>query len=139
MKLSFYITPEGKLPDTIRVRLQQVIPTFAGKRMTLELKEYQEKRSLDQNALLWSKINPHVRMVRFNFGDPVTMEQVHEDLLAEFAPTVECKKLDGTLYSRPMRSKEMSVKQFNDYVTAICARMAEFGEPIVIKDNTYAT
>lgn len=138
MKLTFIITPDGKLPEGIRTTLQRVIPTFAGKRMTLELREYQEKRSLDQNALLWSCINPHVRMVRFNFGDPVTIEQVHEDLLAEFAPTVECKKLDGTTYTRPMRSKEMSVKQFNDYVTAIQARMAQFGEPIVIKDSSYA-
>ena len=138
MKLSFFVEPSGLLPEVIRNRLKVVIPTFAGRRMTLELKEYQEKRSNDQNALLWSAINPHVRMVRFNFGDPVTMEQVHEDLLAEFAPTVQCKKLDGTYYWRPMRSKEMSVKQFNDYVTAIQARMAEFGEPIIIKDITYA-
>lgn len=132
--LTFYMQDDGKLPVGIRESLSHMLPKFAGKKLRLTLVEAKEKRSLDQNALYWAAIIPHVRQVRFDAGDPVSEEQVHEDLLSEFAPRVESKKLDGSIVIRAMRSKEMSVPQFSDYVTAIIARMAEFGNPLLIME-----
>jgi hypothetical protein len=131
---SFCVLENGKLPEGIRNTLANIFPSYAGKRLKMTISEYKEKRSLDQNAYYWSGIVPHVRKVRFDMGDPLTIEQVHEDLLAQFAPGKEAKRLDGAPYNRPMRSKEMSVGEMAEYITAITACMAEFGHPVPTRD-----
>ena len=131
---SFVMQADGKLPPGMRETLGRVFPTYAGKKLRLTIEEAKDKRNLDQNALYWSAIVPHVRQVRFDAGDPVTIERTHEDLLEEFAARVETKRVDGTVIgTRPMRSKEMSVREMADYITAVAAAMASFGCPIPVK------
>jgi len=133
--LTFQVLPDGKLPIGIRETLQRVIPTYAGRRVKLHLQEAREKRSLDQNNYLYGVIEPHVRNVRAESGDPVSLDQVHEELLSEFAPTVVYTRIDGSKATRPMRSHEMSVAQMTDYITGITARMAQFGFPVPVEDD----
>lgn len=125
------------MPSGIKETLARIFPTFAGKKIRLSIDEAKDKRSLDQNSYYWSAIVPHVRHVRFEMGDPLSIEQIHEDLLSQFAPVKTAKKIDGSSYMRPMRSKEMSVQQMAIYITAITAIMAQFGHPIPIKDEAY--
>ncbi|MBP7662306.1 MAG: recombination protein NinB [Shewanella sp.] len=127
---SFQVQDNGKLTDISRQIMANIIATLAGKRIKISVSEWKEKRSLDQNALYWAAIVPHVRKVRFDNGDPLTTEQVHEDLLAQFAPSVTMKRMDSTVYTRPMRSKEMSVPEMAAYITAITETMAAFGFPV---------
>jgi hypothetical protein len=127
MQYSFYITPDGKLPIGIKETLARIIPTFANKKVRLALEEAKEKRSLDQNALYWGVVIPLVRQFRLDQGDPVTDEQAHDDLLAEFAPRVATKKLDGTTELLPLRSRKMNVTQMATYITAIEGRLSQFG------------
>lgn len=127
---TFIMQQDGKLPVGMKDTLGRVLPSYAGKKIKLSINEAKDKRSLDQNSYYWVAIVPHVRQVRFDNGDPMSIEATHEDLLNEFAPTVECKRIDGSTYTRPMRSKEMSVDQMAQYMTAITARMAQFGNPI---------
>lgn len=128
------VQPDGKLPVGIRETLARVFPSYAGKKIRLSIQEAKEKRSLDQNALYWVAVVPAVRAARLDMGDPLTLENVHEDLLAQFAPTVTGKRMNGSIYTRPMRSKEMSVPQMAEYMTAIIAWMAQMGYPIETKD-----
>ena len=132
---TFIVQPDGKLPIGMKETLGRVIPSYAGKKVRLGLEEARDKRSLDQNAYYWAAIVPHVRMVRLEMGDPVTIEHTHEDLLAEFAPTVTSKKTNGASYVRPMRSKEMNVKQMADYITAVTAVMAQMQYPVPLQEN----
>lgn len=132
-KLTFIVMPDGKLPIGIKETLARIIPDYAGKKMTLEITEAKDKRSLDANAYYWGVIVPHVRKVRYEAGDPLSVDAVHEDLLAQFAPLVDGKRLDGTEYKRNMRSKAMNVAQFAEYCTAITATMAEFGSPVPLE------
>jgi hypothetical protein len=125
---------DGKMPIGMRETLARIFPTFAGKKIKLSISEAKEKRSLDQNSYYWAAIVPHVRQVRFDMGDPVSLDECHEDLLTEFAPMVWKSKLMGKSYQRPMRSKEMNVEQMANYITAITAKMAEFGNPVPTKD-----
>lgn len=127
---SFCVLENGKLPDGIKSILANIFPLYAGKRLKLTIAEHKEKRSLDQNSYYWSAIVPHVRKVRFDMGDPLSIEQIHEDLLSQFAPVKSSRRLDGSAYIRPMRSKEMSVGQMAEYITAITGVMAEFGFPV---------
>lgn len=131
---TFCMLETGKMPDGMRQTLANILPAFAGKKLKLTIAEAKEKRSLDQNAYYWSAIIPHVRKVRFDMGDALSIDQVHEDLLAQFAPSVRAKTADAKAYVRPMRSKEMSVPQMADFITAITACMAEFGSPVPIMD-----
>jgi hypothetical protein len=132
---SFCVLENGKLPPGMKVTLANVIPSYAGKWLNLTLAERKEKRTISQNDYYWVAIVPHVRKVRFDSGDALSIDQVHEDLLAQFAPSKIATRFDGERYSRPMRSKEMSVKEMADYITAITACMAEFGEPVPVKEH----
>lgn len=132
---TFFMQETGKLPDAIKQTLANVLPSYAGKKVRLSIDEAKDKRSLDQNAYMHGVIIAHVRKVRFDNGDPVSIEQAHEDLLKQFAPTVECRTIKGEIYTRPMRSKEMSVKEMADYLTAITAFMANFGAPVPIQGD----
>lgn len=132
---NFQVQEDGKLTQFSRQLCANAIADFAGKWIQLTIGERAEKRSLDQNAYYWTAIAPHVRKVRFDMGDPVTIEQTHEDLLEEFAPRVTGTRLDGSTYSRPMRSRHMSVGHMADFITAITARMAEMGEPVPVREG----
>lgn len=132
---TFCMMNDGKMPIGVKETLARIFPTFAGKKVKLSISEAKEKRSLEQNSYLYGVIEPHVRFVRAEMGDPVSLDQVHEDLLTEFAPTVTGKRIDGTIYIRPMRSHEMNVAQMADYVTAITARMAQFNYPVPMQDQ----
>lgn len=129
---SFCMLENGKMPDGMRNTLKNVFPSYAGKKIKLSISEAKEKRSLDQNSLYWVSVVSHVRMARFDMGDPLSIEQVHEDLLQQFAPTVESTRLDGSVYTRPMRSKEMSVSVMANYMTAIAGFIASMGYPIPV-------
>jgi hypothetical protein len=127
---TFIVGNDGKIPVGMRETLAKVFPSFAGKKVRLSVAEAQEKRSLDQNSYYWGVIVPHVRWARFEMGDALSLEQVHEDLLKQFAPIMTSQMLNGVPYGRPMRSKEMSVSQMANFITAITATMAEFGYPV---------
>ena len=133
---SFMVLPSGKLPDGIKAALALVIPTYAGKKLRFTVEEAKEKRALDQNSYYWAAIVPHVRKYRAEMGDPVSIDQTHEDLLEQFAPRVAATRLDRTPYTRAMRSKEMSVQQMAEYITVITATMAQFGNPVLTLDYT---
>jgi len=137
MKLHFYVTPEGKLPEVIKKNLQTIIPTFAGKRIRFEIKEWKETRSIDQNSYYWGVILPHVRMVMLESGDANTVEYWHEALLSTFAPLVDVVNIHGEVIKQPQRSHQMDVATMANYITAISAEMASRGFPVPIKEGMY--
>lgn len=128
--LTFKVLDTGKLPEGIKHTLSVLFPAYAGKTLRLSISEAKEKRSLEANAYYWVAIVPHMRKFRFECGDALSIEQVHEDMLAQFAPTVTGKRPDGTLYTRPMRSKEMSVSEMAQYINCITAWLATEGWPV---------
>lgn len=128
--LTFRVLDDGKIPSGIRHTLSLLFPAYAGKVLRLSISEAKDKRSLDQNSYYWVAIVPHMRKYRFECGDALSIEQVHEDMLEQFAPTVTAKRPDGTLYTRPKRSKEMDVSEMAQYITAITAWLATEGWPV---------
>lgn len=127
---SFYMGMDGKLPMGMKQTLAYVLPAYAGQKVSLSISPAKEKRSLDQNDYYRGYVLTHVRRVRLENGDAVTLDAAHEDLLEEFAPRVEGVTLKGKQYSRAKRTHEMSAPEMSEFITAITARMAEFGEPI---------
>lgn len=128
--LTFKVLDTGKLPEGVKHTLSVLFPTYAGKVLRLSISEAKDKRSLDQNSYYWVAIVPHMRKYRFECGDALSIEQVHEDMLEQFAPLVTAKRPDGRLYTRSKRSKEMDVSEMAQYITAITAWLATEGWPV---------
>lgn len=127
---TFHMLDNGKMPEGMRATLSRIFPSYAGKKISLSIREAKEKRSLDQNSYYRGVILPHVRQSRFDMGDPMSLDAAHEDNIKSFAPVVECKDLFGNTYTRPLRTHEMSVAQMAEFITAITATMAQFGYPV---------
>lgn len=132
--LSFKVLENGRLPEGIKESLKWIFPSFAGKKIRLSIEESKEKRSLDQNSYYRGVVLPHVRKVRFEVGDPVNIDAVHEDLIKSFAPVINAKNMYGKAYTRPMRTHEMSVNEMAQFITAISAVMAQFGSPVPMQE-----
>jgi hypothetical protein len=132
---AFIVQQDGKLPPGMRETLSKVFPSYAGKKISMSISEAKEKRSLDQNAYYHGVVKPHVRKVRMEMGDAKSLPDIHEDLLNQYAPTVTSRRLDGTVYTRAKRSKEMSVQEMATVITAISGDMAAMGWPVPMKDS----
>ena len=133
--LYFVVTDKGMLPQGIKQTLANIIPSYAGKSMCLSLTEKKDKRSLDQNSYYWVAIVPHVRKMRHDLGDSLSLDDVHEDLLRQFSPTIECKTASGEVYARPERSKDKDMPNMAEYITAITAFCATMGYPVPIREE----
>lgn len=131
---TFCMLDNGRLPDGIKQTLANVFPSYAGKKVRLAIDEAKERRSLDQNSYYRAAILPHVRRVRFEAGDPMNLDAVHEDLIKTFAPVISAKDMYGKAYTRPMRTHEMSVSEMAQFITAISAVMAQFGSPVPMQE-----
>ena len=103
------------------------------KEVRIILSENTKRRSLNQNSFYWGVIIPLVRQFRTGNGDTVSADQVHEDLLNEFSPTMVSMTLTGKVFYRHKRSHEMSKPEMSDYIAAITARLAEFGHHIIMQ------
>jgi hypothetical protein len=132
---TFCMNEDGKMPVGIKETLARLFPSLAGKKIRLSIEEAKDKRSLDQNAYYRGFVLTHVRHVRLENGDPVSLDQAHEDLLEQFSPRVEGKTLLGKPYSRAKRTHEMNVEEMANFITVITATMADFGNPMPIRED----
>lgn len=126
-KYTFICSPEGKLPSGIASTLTNKLKELSGKKCFIELDEAKSKRSLDQNAFLWSQVYNTIRQFHLEQGAAYTLEQVHEACLQDFAPKVELHTLDGKTRLVPMRSKSMNVQEMNQYITNIEVALNQYG------------
>jgi hypothetical protein len=126
-KFTFVVSSEGRLPQGIASTLTAQLKTLAGIKCTIELCEAKTKRSLDQNAFLWSVVYTTIREFHLEQGAAYSIEQIHEACLHDYAPKVELTMIDGTIKIAPMRSKDMSVTEMNQYIMNIEAALADFG------------
>lgn len=131
---TFCMLEDGKMPIGIKETLARLFPSFAGKKIRLSIEEAKDKRSLNQNSYYRGYVLTHVRHIRAENGDPVSLDKAHEDLLEEFAEQVGSKTFTGRRYTRPMRTHEMNVEQMANFITAITAMMANFGNPIPLNE-----
>ena len=74
---SFVVGDDGKLPPGIRETLQRIIPTLAGKRVTLEIKEHKES-SDPQRRYYFAVIVPAVQAMFEDAGTRLDEDEMHE-------------------------------------------------------------
>lgn len=126
-KLTFMCLPEGKLPIGIAQILTARLKEFAGQKCTVELELAKDKRSNDANAYYWGVLVVAVRSFLLEQGQAKSVEDIHEDLLASYAPIVSRVGMDGKERFVPMRSSQMDKEQFQAYCLNIEVALADFG------------
>jgi hypothetical protein len=67
----------GKPPTAVLHRLLDAIAKMDGKHLVLTLKEQKRRRSLNQNAYLWSVVYPAIVEVFREHGNAVDADDVH--------------------------------------------------------------
>jgi len=89
--------------------------------LTFNMAFWYRKRSLDQNALYWAIMT----ILGFEvFGEFGHEEELHEEILAIYAPRV-----DGPLTKRPVpkRSKHLNTVEFSRLIEGVFKELAEHG------------
>lgn len=80
MKLTFYVTDKGLLPESIRGTLKRVVPTYAGKKVQLTIEEYRDTASDAQRKYYFKVIVPaYIK----HFGGECSKEQMHNSMMRE--------------------------------------------------------
>jgi hypothetical protein len=133
-KFTFIVTPEGKLPLGIAKHLTQILSELAGKKATIELKESKQKRGCNANRYYWGVIVCTVRAFLLEQGQAKSLEDVHEELIAVYSPTIEIIGFDGRGRFVPMRSSKMDKDQFYKYCLNIESALATYGVVLPARD-----
>jgi hypothetical protein len=120
----------GKLSSQARQVIINALAKLEGLEAHITISERKAKRSLSQNDLYWAVIVPTARMAYLDMGEALSVEQTHEALLLQFAPTAEVKLLDHGVKVTAKRSKHMTKEEMTTYIEAITAQLAVFGYSI---------
>ena len=101
------------------------------KAWTFDAAPYKKKRSLEQNAYLWSGVYPAIKKhIQESTGDIFTSEEIHESMMAKFIDAKPKIVLEEIVLVRS--TKRMSTVEFIEYVGQIQMYWADNG--LVIPD-----
>lgn len=121
-----------------RSKVTKAVSEIQGKpMMQVEIKEYKEDRSAEQNAYLWGVVYPTIRnFVLESTGENHTCEAIHEWCKDEFI-NAEPKKVMGKLIL--IKSTKGGKKKFSEYLERVFHHFAEIGcvipdpEPTIVE------
>lgn len=114
-EFTFDITANGHLPDKGRLAVDDLIRSFAGKRVKFSIALATKSRSLNQNAYMWSAVIPPITAAFREAGNSVDDEDVHEYLKTHVGklrqvvvtPAGEVQKIPGS--TKRLTSGEMEI------------------------------
>jgi len=113
---SFVVGDDGRLPEGIRQTLQRIIPTFAGKRMTLELREHKDKRSLAQNSYWFAMLDKYVTPVFRESGSNWDTFGIHEHIMRELGYTEVMVLPNGKISAQRLHSSDFSTEAWEEFM-----------------------
>lgn len=99
--------------------LDRIIQMLSDGEWEVKIKRWKDKRSTNQNNLYWKWVTIIGNELGYRKGE------MHETLLAEFAPMKTIPKLDGGQRTVPIRTSEMKVDQMSEYMNAVEQLAAE--------------
>jgi hypothetical protein len=124
--VSSFVLPANMSRADVTERLFKFLGSLDLKqRWRVSVERYTKKRSLDQNALLWSLYAEVLKRDELAGWDK---EDLHEWALGEYFGWSELRALDGRRRLKPLkRSSKLSTSEFNELIEWFVRRMAEFG------------
>lgn len=128
MELVTQITNAGHLPRAERLRFDDTIRGLAGKRVRINVKLYQKKRSTSQNNFYWSQIVPRVTAMFREYGNYVDDEDTHEFLKMRVGKLAQVIVLPSNEVVKGLGSTtKLSTMEFEAYLERIRAWVAPWG------------
>lgn len=117
----------GRLPGIIAQQIAHDIGNLDGRKVSITLKEYKRKRSLNQNNYYWGVVVQRVLVMFRENGNIVDAEQVHDFLRAHVARMVTPVVLpDGEVKNVLRSTASLTTAEFEDYMEQIRAWAAQF-------------
>ncbi len=120
------ISNAGHLPGQVHREFDDLVRSFAGKRITIKLSPYKKKRSLNQNAYLWSVVYGRIVDVFREAGNNVDADDVHaycKDIVGKLKQVFVTP--DGEVLTGPGSTAKLSTMEFEVYVEKVRAWAAE--------------
>lgn len=103
----------------------------------ITVKPHQRKRSVSQNAYLWSTVYPSILTAGGETLAGWTVQDLHEFFLSEHFGS-EVLRFGGRDFERPVkRSSKLTTIEFSGYVAFIQQKMAEIGVFVPDPDPLY--
>lgn len=125
--LDIPFTPDnGKPPTHVLHRLLDAISRAGDKRLVLTLKEQKRRRSLSQNAYLWSVVYARIVEVFREHGNNVDAEDVHafcKDHVGKLRQVFVTP--DGEVLTGPGSTAKLGTMEFEVYAEKVRAWAAE--------------
>jgi hypothetical protein len=121
-----FLATGGFVPSSVLQRLGEAVARMEGKRLILTLKEQKWKRSLNQNAYLWSVIYGRIVDVFRDAGNNVDAEDVHaycKDNVGKLKQVFVTP--DGEVLTGPGSTAKLSTVEFEVYAEKVRAWAAE--------------
>lgn len=126
--LSFQMTPEGKLPEGIKVTLARSLPAFAGRKMRFTFEEAKKQRSIKQNRFYFGPMINAVRLWLLDNGSVFSASDVHEYLWRNVLKETEMVVMpDGSTFERRLSSKDSTPADWEKRMDILRAWGAERG------------
>jgi len=121
LEISF--KPEGgKMPTGTLHRLVDAVAKMDGKRLVLTLKEQKRKRSLSQNAYLWSVVYGRIVEVFREAGNNVDAEDVHSYCKEHIGKLKQVFVTpDGEVLTGPGSTAKLGTMEFEVYAEKVRA------------------
>lgn len=120
------VSNAGHLPGQVRREFDDLIRSLPGKRVTIKLSLYQKRRSLNQNAYLWSVIYARIVDAFRECGNNVDADDVHsycKDHVGKLKQVFVTP--DGEVLTGPGSTAKLSTQEFEVYAEKVRAWAAE--------------
>jgi len=116
----------GKLPPSVSQQITSCLSGFEGKRVIVAIREQKKRRSLNQNAYLWSVVYGRIVDVFREYGNNVDAEDVHaycKDNIGKLKQVFVTP--NGEVLTGPGSTAKLSTIEFEVYAEKVRAWAAE--------------
>lgn len=116
--------------DIVYHRLKEELLKSNGKKLSLELKQWRDKRSISQNQTMWMWNTEIANHIKKKTGQDFDPEDIHELLKQLFCPVTEITI--GSTTASVRSTKRLDKSQMHRYLEQVDAWAAEKGIMLTI-------
>lgn len=116
--------------DIVYQRLKEELLKANGKKLSLELKQWRDKRSIPQNQTMWMWNTEIANHIKKKAGQDFDPEDIHELLKQLFCPVTEITI--GSTTASVRSTKRLDKSQMHRYLEQVDAWAAEKGIMLTI-------
>lgn len=117
---------DGQLKISRQTDFSEVLNSYEGKQVVIEIDKWKNERSLLQNNYYWGVVVPLVREGLKDAGMKMSKEETHELLKYKFLQVEKVNEETGEVFKFLGSSAELTTTQFMDYISDIQQWSSEY-------------